>query len=56
MNDYSHLKAQDGEGEEKSLLSKGDTKPEEAKELLASMLKISKLIQDVTIQPYLFIF
>jgi hypothetical protein len=38
-----------GSEEKRSLLHNGDTKPEEAKELLDKMLHISKLIQDVKI-------
>jgi hypothetical protein len=50
MDDYSHLRKEEGEGEHRSLLAKEEsTSPEEARELLAKMRHIGNLIQEVSI-------
>lgn len=50
MDDYSHLRGAQEEGERKSLINKNHTQPEEAKALLENMKKISINIENV---PYL---
>ena len=47
MDDFSHLRKEEGDGEDRSLLRKDDTSPEEARDLLDKMKHIAHLIQDV---------
>lgn len=49
MDDYSHLRKEEGEEESRGLLSKGETRPEEARELLDRMKYISSLIKEVSL-------
>ena len=54
MNDASHLRKEEGEGEHRSLLEKNaSTSPEEARDLLARMKHIGDLISDVSTTPSL---
>lgn len=48
MTDHSHLVKEGSHDEKRSLLQKGDTKPEEARELLYKMIHISDLIDNVS--------
>lgn len=52
MDDHSHLRKEEGEGEHRSLLSKEvTTSPEESRELLNKIKHIGDLIQDVSSTP-----
>lgn len=49
MDDHTHLRKEEGEGESKSLLQHKATSPEEAEELLEKMKHIGHLISDVSL-------